>query len=57
MKKKVKRIIAWAGVCNGHIDIRHSRYDETLYMVFPAKREAKAYYEDVRKVSIEEVKE
>ncbi len=61
-KKKAKEVKAWAGFTSGQLDrwIACDEYDyadgiHTNYAIFRTRAEAKARYQDVRRVVIREV--
>ena len=59
MAKKAKsKKKYWAGFCGGKIDIVQERYSTKSYVlaIYLRKIDAQKYYEDVRPVTIEEVK-
>ena len=55
-KVKSKVLVKWAGFCNGRLDItKEDNNGYRIYAIFPNKETAKLCYEDVRKVTIQQL--
>jgi len=50
----------WAGFCDGRIDVletsEHYIKDHRLLAIYPTRREAKYFYQDVRPVEVRQIK-
>ena len=52
--KKLKKVVGWAGIVNGKIDIVKEVYsNRDLLAIYPRKKIADNLYECVQKVSIQ----